>query len=216
MPKTLILCAAALMLSLLTQAQARTGLALDYEHIQSPALGNLGPGSGMGGSVFIHAPFAHNLGLDLSLDLAGGHTTYQYYPYNPSPGSVSHLTSLKRPFFYSAIPVHLVYSHSYRQMRLFAGGGFAFTHLSMDEADFHGWQMGPTCNTISLSFKAGFELFSHIVFSGEFRPASAVVSKTTAYQPERYKIANQLSVKLGYAFGSQRPANHSSKTYSNK
>jgi len=216
MQKPLVLTTAALMLSLLTHAQAQSGLAFDYVHIHAPAMLNIGSGSGMGGSVFFYAPLPKdNLGLDISIDIAGGHTTYAYYPFNPSVGGSSTLVSVKRPFVYSALPVHVVYSHSYRQLRLFAGAGLFFSHLSMDEAGGHGWSMGSTCNTIGLSFKAGFQLLQHVVLSGEFRPVSADVSKTDPYQPNSYKISNQVSLKLGYAFGKIQPTKHSSPKHSN-
>jgi len=197
------------MLSLSTRAQAHVGLALDYEHIHAPVYENLGSGSAVGGSAFLYAPFAHNLGLDMSLDFAGGHTTYQFMPFSPAPGYPTHVVSDRRDFTYTAIPVHIVYSYSSRHVRLFGGAGMAFTHLSMDVQNFHGWEMGGTCNTLSLSIKGGAELFRHIALSGEFRPVNAVVNKTDKYQYNAYKVSNLLSVKFGYAFGDIRPTKHS-------
>lgn len=213
MLKHLILPVVASMLSLSTRAQAHAGIALDYEHIQAPVYENLGSGSAVGGSVFLYAPFAHKLGLDMSLDIAGGHTTYQFLPFSPDPGFPvpAHVVSDRRDFTYAAIPVHIVYSHSFRHLRLFGGAGMAFTHLSMDPQNFHGWEMGGTCNTLSLSFKGGVELFRHIVLSGEFRPVNAVVNKTDSYQYYAYKVSNLLSVKLGYEFGPIYWTKHSTR-----
>ena len=177
-------------------AQAKIGFALNYEHIQSPALWNVGSGSGYGGSLFFRFPFSHRFELDGSLDLAGGHTTYQYYLYPPYPNDPE-LKTAKRSFFKTTIPVHLVYSLSFRQVRVFAGAGPAFSFLSVASEQGHAWTLGPSCNTLSASFMAGFELYQRIVISGEFRPWNTVVS-TNKDQYHRYKISNLLSVKLGY------------------
>jgi len=209
MLKHLILPALALTLSLATHAQTKIGLALDYEHIQAPALQNLGSGSGMGGSVFFYAPLKHNLGLDVSFDLAGGHTTYQFYPFSPDPAWVPTLVSEKRSFFYTAIPVHLVYSHTFRQLRLFAGAGVALASVGMSVQSFHGFEMGGTCTTFSGSFTAGLELFQHVMLSGEFRPFNTVLNKTDRYQYTPYKVDNLLSVKLGYVLGTIHATKHS-------
>ena len=85
----------------------------------------------------------------------------------------------------------------------------------MDEAGGHGWMMGTTCNTVGLSFKAGLQLMQHVVLSGEFRPVNAVVSKSDPYQPNSYKISDQVSLKLGYAFGKIRSTKRSASTHSN-
>ena len=210
MLKHLILPAIALLLSLSTHAQVRGGLALDYEHIQAPALYNMGSGSGMGGSIFLRFPFSKNLGLDCSLDIAGGHTTYEYYPFYPYPTYTPNKTAVKRPFVYIGIPIYLVYSLSFRQVRVFVGAGPSLSHLSMDNAGGHAWSLGPDCNTLSASFKAGFQLYQYVILSGEFRPWSAVINKTDPYQYDRYKISNQLSVKLGYVLG---PTKHSARSH---
>ncbi|MBS1603949.1 MAG: hypothetical protein JST42_14880 [Bacteroidetes bacterium] len=214
MLKHLILPALALTLSLAAHAQAQAGLAFDYEHIQSPRLQNLGPGSGQGGSAFIYFPLKHNFGFDLSLDIAGGHTSFDYYPFSPTPTVVPQLTTIERSFTYSAIPVHIVYNWSFPHLRLFVGAGAAFTHLSMEELAFHGWSLAPNCNTLSLSLKGGLELLRHLVFSSEFRPLNAVVSKNGQYQYYSYSVSSLLSLKLGYAFGNIRPIKHSAPTHS--
>jgi len=216
MPKHLILPAIALVLSLSTHAQVRVGLALDYEHIQAPAYYNVGSGSGMGGSIFLRLPFSNNLGLDCSLDIAGGHTTYEYYPFSPYPNYPAGKTAEKRSFVYTGIPIYLVYSLSFRQVRVFAGAGPSLSLLSMGDASGHGWSLGSNCNTITASFKAGLQLHQHVLLSGEFRPWSTVLNKTDAYQYSRYKISNLLSVKLGYEFGAIRSTKHSSRVHSDK
>jgi hypothetical protein len=210
MLKHLILPAIALLLSLSTHAQLRAGLALDYEHIQAPAYYNIGSGSGMGGSIFFRLPFSNHLGLDCSLDLAGGHTTYEYYPYSPDINSQPGKTAVKRSFIYMGIPVYLVYSRSFRQVRVFVGAGPSLSLLSMDNAGGHGWSMGPRYNTITASFKAGVQLYKHVLLSGEFRPWSTALNKTDAFQYTPYKISNQLAVKLGYEFGK---AKHSARSH---
>jgi hypothetical protein len=213
MLKHLILPVIALVLSLSTQAQVRAGLALDYEHIQAPALYNLGSGSGMGGSIFFRFPFLNTLGLDCSLDIAGGHTTYEFYPFSPYPNYPSSKIAAKRSFIYTGIPVYLVYGRSFRHVRVFVGAGPSLSLLSMDEASGHGWSLGSSCTTISASFKAGFLLYQHVMLSGEFRPWSTVLSKSDAYQYYSYKFSNLLSVKLGYEFGAIRSTKHSSRVY---
>jgi hypothetical protein len=216
MLKHLILPAIALVLSLSTHAQLRAGLALDYEHIQAPAYYNVGPGSGMGGSIFLRLPFSNKLGLDCSLDLAGGHTTYEFDPYSPYPNYPVSRVAAKRSFFYTGIPVYFVYSLSFQHVRVFVGAGPSLSLLSMGDAFGHGWSLGPKCNTITASFKAGFQLYKHVMFSGEFRPWSTVLNKTDAYQYNGYKISNLLSVKLGYEFGAIRSTKHSSRVHTHK
>ena len=216
MLKHLILPAVALVLFLSTHAQLRVGVALDYEHIQAPAYYNVGSGSGMGGSIFLRFPFSNNLGLDCSLDIAGGHTTYEYYPYSPDPNYQPGKIAAKRSFFYTGIPVYLVYSLSFRQVRVFAGAGPSLSLLSMGEALGHGWSLGPNCNTITASFKAGFQLYRHVILSGEFRPWTTVLNKTDMFQYNRYKISNLLSVKLGYEFGAIRSTKQSPHSHPDK
>lgn len=216
MLKHLILPAIALVLSLSTHAQVRAGLALDYEHIQAPAYYNLGSGSGMGGSFFLRIPFSKNLGLDCSLDIAGGHTTFKFDSYSPVVNDPSYIVAEKRSFFYTGIPVYLVYSLSFRQVRVFVGAGPSLSLLSMAEETGHGWYLGPRCSTITASFKAGFQLYQHVILSGEFRPWSSLLNKTSTYQYNPYKISNLLSVKLGYEFGTIPPAKHSSRSQPNK
>ena len=209
MLKHLILPAIALMLSFSSNAQVKAGLAFDYEHINAPAYYNVGSGSGFGGSVFFRAPLSHNLGIDWSLDIAGGHTTYQFYPFSPDPGWPSHITPVKRSFVYTGLPVYLVYSLSFRTVRVFAGAGPSLSMLSMDDAQGHGWSMGSNYIGVAASFKAGVQLFQHLLLSGEFRPWIATVNKTAQFQYDRYKVSNQLSVKLGYEIGTIRSAKHS-------
>lgn len=212
MLKHLILPAITLVLSLSTQAQVKAGFALDYEHIQAPALYNLGSGSGMGGSIFLRFPFSNKFGLEGSVDIAGGHTTYEYYPYYPYPTYSSSKIAAKRSFIYMGIPVYFVYSRSFRQVRIFAGAGPSLSLLSMGDASGHGWSLGSNCKAITASFKAGFQ-YQHVLLSGEFRPWNTVINKTDSYLDYRYKISNLLSVKLGYEFGAIRSTKHSSRVY---
>jgi hypothetical protein len=81
--------------------------------------------------------------------------------------------------------------------------------LSMDGAQGHGWSMGSNYIGVGASFKAGVQLLRHLLVSGEFRPWMATVNKTAQYQYNRYKVSNQLSVKLGYEIGTIRSTKHS-------
>ncbi|MBS1664496.1 MAG: outer membrane beta-barrel protein [Bacteroidetes bacterium] len=204
MIKYLIAPLFALALSFSVQAQARFGLAFDYEHIQAPRYENIGSGSGYGGSFFVRAPFSSHWGLDGSLDIAAGHTQTDYPSFSPSSvfSIATALVTQRRSFVSTTLPLHIVYSLSFQNVRVFAGPGLAFSHIQAEEYDFHGLKLDPNCSMLIGSVRAGCQLYQHVVLSGEFRFFKAYLSN------DNNRVSNFLSVKLGYEF---KPLKHSAR-----
>ncbi|WP_431216656.1 outer membrane beta-barrel protein [Puia sp. P3] len=210
MLKPLVLAAMALTLSLSGRSQLRPGLAVDYEHIKAPAFGNIGTGSAWGGSIFFRYPFPrnHRLSLDFSFDFAGGNTSVQYYIYVPDPNTPMPIGTQSVSLVYVGIPVYLTYSRTFGHLRVFAGAGPSFASYSAGEVIGHGFYMKPNFTAITASFKAGCELFDHLMLSGEIRPWKGFLGRSGVS-----KVDNMLSVKLGYEFAA--PTKHSRRKRSN-
>lgn len=194
MLKHLITPFLALTLSLSAHAQLHMGLAFDYQHMPAPSIQNIGNGSEYGGSVFFRVPFSSHLNLEWSVDLGGGKSrTYYWTPTQQPPYPDAHIIPRDQSLVYVGIPVHLTYSHSFRDLRVFAGPGIAWTTIAITGPALMGSNNNNSdCSSIAASFKAGCELYRHIVLSGEFRPWRAYLKNNES------RFSNNLSVKLGY------------------
>ncbi|HEY6902232.1 MAG TPA: hypothetical protein VI233_16360, partial [Puia sp.] len=161
-------------------------------------------GSGYGGTLFSSIPLSSHFGVDWSLDLAGGHTTYSSW--SPAGGMNALPTIGKRSFLYTNIPVYMTYRVGSKNAAAFIGLGLSYTRVTGDQVSLHGGSIN-NVTFLGLPVKIGCELYQHIVLSVETAIAKTYLSNNDT------RIDNIISAKLGYVFTTTK---HSASPHARK